>query len=331
MNLLQEVHVSYENAQTLKQKIPRIHTSCEFTLFSESQGYAESLRASLDPDLVTTLENFRNDSSTTALIIRGLPTDITLPPTPYTGAGNILDIPLIIGINIALYRLMNISPVTYQGENDGRLFRDVVPKKSAVKEKSSYGSAQTLGMHVDDCHLPLVPETSRKGLSIAPEYLSLCGMRCDLRVPTRISFLDKVIELLDEETIRVLKQPLYELTMPDSFASHEKFILPILIQDRDGVYYGRFDKEYTRSLTDAAAKAFQRIEEALYNQKIVNNLYLQKGDFLIFKNQRLTHSREAFVARFDGTDRWLLRLFGVNSLERTVPVNQNLPYYVKSH
>jgi L-asparagine oxygenase len=49
---------------------------------------------------------------------------------------------------------------------------------------------------------------------------------------------------------------------------------------------------------------------------------------LIFKNQRVTHSRESFAPRFDGADRWLLRLFGINDLKRTVPVNKEKPYCV---
>lgn len=34
------------------------------------------------------------------------------------------------------------------------------------------------------------------------------------------------------------------------------------------------------------------------------------------------HSREGFSPRDDGTDRWLIRLFGMSSLERIIPINE---------
>jgi hypothetical protein len=43
---------------------------------------------------------------------------------------------------------------------------------------------------------------------------------------------------------------------------------------------------------------------------------LLPGDFMIFKNQRVLHARDAFEPQNDGADRGLSRLFAVNSLSR---------------
>ncbi len=328
--LLKEIYLPYEEAQLLKKRMPEILTENEFDLFNSNAHYGTIFRQCVNENILKDLEDFKYQPEVSALIIRGLPVDSHLPPTPYTGNASLFDIKLASSLNIALYNALGIFPVTYKGENDGRLFRDVVPKSYATNEKSSLGSKYTLGMHVDDCHLALVPETSRTSLSIAPEYLSLFGMRCDLRVATKISFLDEVVKRLDRDTIEVLKKSLFELTLPDSFSVREKYTLPILVQDEVGTYYSRFDKEYTNPLTEEARSAFAKFEETLYGNGLVNNIFLQGGDFLIFKNQRVTHSREAFQARFDGTDRWLMRLFGVNDLSRTIPVEHSNRYYVKS-
>ena len=197
-----------------------------------------------------------------------------------------------------------------------------------MHEKSSHGSTYSLGMHVDNCHLPLLPEKHRQGLSSCPEYLSLFGVRCDLKVYTRVAILDQALKQLDEKTIQQLKQPDYILRMPDSFVNAQQFELPLLVEDEHGVYYARFDKEYTIAKTPAAQAAFDQLGQALLSEQAVNYLLLQSGDFLIFKNQRVTHARESFQARFDGTDRWLLRLFGLSDLDRTIPVDATKPYHI---
>lgn len=325
-----EVYLSYAHAQKIRQSMPWLDTENENILFSNSKMYGDALRTCLDKTTLSTLESFKNDPLATVLLARGLPCDIDLPPTPYDRDRHLGETPLTIAINIALYHVMGIYPVTYQGENNNRLFRDVAPKKNAMKESSSQGSALAIGMHVDNCHLPLTPEAQIKNRSIAPEYLSLFSLRCDLRVPTKIAFLEQIIAHLDLQTIEILKQPLFEFIMPDSFSVHQKFQLPILVQDDCGTYYIRFDSECVTPLNDAATVAFQRLQQVLCEKSLTHHLLLQPGDFLIFKNQQITHARESFQARFDGTDRWLLRLFGMNSLERTIPVDSQKPYLLVS-
>ncbi len=41
------------------------------------------------------------------------------------------------------------------------------------------------------------------------------------------------------------------------------------------------------------------------------NVPLEPGDAVTFLNQRTMHTRNAFEPRFDGTDRWLLRIFAM--------------------
>lgn len=325
-DLLLEGYVSYTEADAIRHALPPLEEQSEYDLFDNAALYGEAIAEHLTPENFSLLQQFNDNPTTSALILRGLPIDAHMPPTPYGNEHSMTGVPLAVAMNTALYGLLGIHPVTYQGENSGKLFRDVVPKKSGTKEKSSYGSAQTLGMHVDDCHLPLVPETDRKNLSLAPEYLSLFSMRCDLRVATEIAFLDEVLAQLSDATVEILRAPLFELTMPDSFENPQKFVLPALVEDTDGTYYARFDKEYTRFLSPDAERAFLKFEEVVSKPEIVKRLFLLPGDFLIFKNQRVTHARRAFTARFDGSDRWLLRLFGVNAKERIIRVEENNPY-----
>jgi hypothetical protein len=51
---------------------------------------------------------------------------------------------------------------------------------------------------------------------------------------------------------------------------------------------------------------------------------------LIFKNQQTFHARDAFTPRFDGLDRWMIRVFGIRDMGRTTPVHPDQPYIVRA-
>jgi alpha-ketoglutarate-dependent taurine dioxygenase len=42
--------------------------------------------------------------------------------------------------------------------------------------------------------------------------------------------------------------------------------------------------------------------------RVVTTITTRPGDVLILDNYRAVHGRQAFAARFDGTDRWLRRI-----------------------
>ena len=57
-----------------------------------------------------------------------------------------------------------------------------------------------------------------------------------------------------------------------------------------------------------------RIE--LLDHRIVANLGKHLGDLLVVDNRRVAHARSPFRPRFDGADRWLLRVMVCSSLPR---------------
>ncbi|QFT39844.1 L-asparagine oxygenase (plasmid) [Vibrio sp. THAF191c] len=87
----------------------------------------------------------------------------------------------------------------------------------------------------------------------------------------------------------------------------------------NGVVYCRYDKENTTPLTESAAAALVMLEAQLANESLERHQVYQPGDLLMIKNQRVVHSREEFYPCQDGADRWLVRLFGMSSLDQIVP------------
>lgn len=73
-----------------------------------------------------------------------------------------------------------------------------------------------------------------------------------------------------------------------------------------------------------------RLINLLNTQSFDCNLALDKGDFVIFKNQKTLHARRKFTPKFDGKDRWLMRMFGLNDVSRLQAISNDLPYVCKT-
>jgi L-asparagine oxygenase len=268
----------------------------------------------LSLELIEKLEYFKTQGK--AVVVRGCPIDQFILPTPYSGYLSPKFTPISCLTQLTIYSLLDIHPIVYQGENDGHLFRHVVPARLATTQKSSHGSQFEFGYHVDNPNLPLTAEKINDA-SACPEYLSLYGLRCDLNVYTRLLILNDVILLCSNNLLNSLQKPIFKVKRPDSFGSIDFTENLPIIQKNNQEYYSRFDTENVFPMNKEAENALNEFKNHLKNtQKYM--LHLLPGDFLIFKNQQTMHSRDAFQPRMDGTDRWLMRLFGINDVNRII-------------
>ena len=316
----QELFISYDVAEKIKNRLSEGRYNADLDLIAAARWIAEQLRQLLPNSVVDVLETLGSQDRFTCLTIRGLPTEKQLPATPYLDYLTPDNIPLVSALNIGIYQLANIAPVAYQNENKGRLLRHVVPAKHGRKEKSSQGSLRKFGLHVDNPDLALTPECVGD-ISACPEFLSLMAIRSDVRVRSSIVQLDDVLENLSVGTIEQLSEPNFELARPDSFNHAKKTRLPLIVFNRDGVAFTRYDKENATPLTPKAAAALLMYEAQLaLPSNHINTLFLP-GDFLLFRNQRVMHARSGFEPRDDGADRWLVRLFGMSSPCRIKSIN----------
>ncbi|NOI58925.1 TauD/TfdA family dioxygenase [Vibrio coralliilyticus] len=315
---VQEMHVSYESAHKIKSAIHHLRLSEDQSWLDAKDWLGNAIKHSLPQEQIKTITSFSRDDAKSALIIRGFPVDHDLCATPYKGYLSPSKTPLVSGIHIGIYQLAGIEPISYQSENNGFLFRHVVPVQHAQNEKSSHGSIHTFGHHVDNPDLPLVCEDmiERSG---CPEFLSLMALRSDLRVNSNFILVDELLANVSSGVISELSKPNFLINRPDSFAQAKGSRLPILATGDNGVVYCRYDKENTTPLTESAAAALVMLEAQLANESLKRHLVYQPGDLLIIKNQRVVHSREGFYPRQDGADRWLVRLFGMSSLDQIVP------------
>jgi len=288
----------------------------------------EQAKEILPPHIIECLYEFGRNPQKSGLILRNCPIDSSLPPTPYAGQLSPAQSPISCLVNLALYQLMGIEPIVYEGENDGNLFRHVVPARSAALTKSSHGSRVRFGYHVDNPDLPLTPEPLA-GMSACPEYLSLFGMRCDPRVKTTLVVTQHILDRLSPRVLEILASPRFTIHRPASFGiAKETTGLPLIVKGKQGQWLCRFDAENTQAEDAEGAEALDALRAELEKRDLDIGLLLLPGDFLIFKNQQVMHARDAFVPFNDGVDRWLIRLFGISDRARVLPAVTGKPFEV---
>jgi hypothetical protein len=195
-------------------------------------------------------------------------------------------------------------PTAYKQEQDGRLIQHIFPVQRTESAQISSSSKIDLQLHTESAFHPY-----------APSFVILMCVREDLNAATTFALVDDIVKSLDEETLFYLKEPLFVTAIDDSFRTHgepnKNILLPILTQTKDGLTIC-FDEFFMRGKTFQAQEALDKLLESI--KQNTKEVVLQTGDVLVLDNRKLVHGRKSFQARYDGTDRWLLRTLVVDKM-----------------
>lgn len=215
------------------------------------------------------------------------------------------------GAYLAAHFEAGLWPVVYQGENDGHLIRHVCPMIKAEGIISSQGAKFDFYPHVDNPDLRITGERESKSLGSCPDTLTLLCLRKEEGVNTSLLKLDEILSHLTPDVIDTLSKPIFKINRPASFAEASSVEeVPVIVKN-DGKWYSRFDWHNTNGMTLKAEAALEKMRFVTLEHDLWFDVPLEPGDAVTFLNQRTMHTRNAFEPRFDGTDRWLLRVFGM--------------------
>jgi Fe(II)/alpha-ketoglutarate-dependent arginine beta-hydroxylase len=253
-----------------------------------------------------------------AMIVSGLPVEESaLGPTPghwRHAAMEWSDEDLLL---LLLGSLLG-DPFAWSTQQDGRFVHNILPIKDHADEQLGSGTSQVLWWHTEDAFH-----------EARPDYLLLFCLRNPNDVATTyadVSSLD-----LEPELFALLSEPEF-LIRPDNshkpehnsapLDSNAEAVssafdsigrrqadprrIPVLFGDPRSPY-ARLDPYFMEdplsvSHAEAFASLCARINESL------EHIVLRPGDCLVLDNYRAVHGRDAYEARFDGTDRWLKRV-----------------------
>jgi L-asparagine oxygenase len=264
-----------------------------------------------------------------ALHIKGLPTEGMPPPAPYKGLSRFSDIPVTLVSVFAITRLIDARPFAYYNENGGRILRDVVAREDARSELSSQGWGSELPWHMDGAYRPLneVGLLSATGLSPAPHWLIFGVIYDSPRIPMTFVSLDEALNRLSQSDIEALSQPIFSIYSPDSFHEHRLTThVPILVPDGGGGYWSRYNQEKCLGNTPAAQRSLRALSSVLQQEDLQYHIELSAGDVVVLDNWRSLHMRRAYSPRWDGTDRWLVRLYAATNFSDGIPFDTEAPH-----
>lgn len=192
-------------------------------------------------------------------------------------------------------------PVSFIQEQKGFLIQNIVPVFKTEMEQISTSSKVELALHTETAFHPH-----------RPDYVLLLCLRGDSSAATTVACVDKIISMLDKDTIDCLRQPWFTTSVDRSFerpsgVEYSSFTTPILFfNKKQNDYTMIYDHDLMKPTNVFAEMALNLFCNAL--EKSIEEIYLSTGDILTLNNSKVIHGRKPFQARYDGTDRWVQRV-----------------------
>ncbi|MFI1002576.1 clavaminate synthase Cs1 [Streptomyces galbus] len=235
------------------------------------------------------------------LVLRGLPVDDDLPPTPTSTPAPEDRRLLLMEAMLALFGRRLGLHTGYRELRSGTVYHDVYPSPGA-HYLSSETSETLLEFHTEMAYHVL-----------QPNYVMLACSRADheRRAETLVGSVRKALRLLDEETRRHLFDRKIPCCVDVAFRGGVED--PGAIADVKPLYgdasdpYLGYDRELLAPEDPADKEAVAALSKAL--DDVTVGVRLTPGDVLIIDNFRTTHARTPFTPRWDGEDRWLHRVY----------------------
>lgn len=251
------------------------------------------------------------------LLVENLPVDRELPATPANG-GPCVGKPSFVaeGVLLGLSGLLG-EPVSFVTEKDGRVIHDVIPTAAGAATQTSQGSDVFLNFHNDIVH-----DTDGRYDISNPDFLVLTCLRPDPTGAALTCYADgrDILAQLDDETVDLLRQPLFRLNAPGGYTrmyagGKEVLSVPVpIVSGPPNAPEISVAANGVHKLTDAASRAFDLLQDACRAPQVSQIVQLQPGQALLINNRKGIHARSRFEARYDGEDRWLQRTYVRRSL-----------------
>ncbi|HEX5121003.1 MAG TPA: TauD/TfdA family dioxygenase [Pseudonocardiaceae bacterium] len=267
---------------------------------------------------LTTLQRIidfgRHTGAPGVALVRNLPTDPVLPPTPADGGpstekatfvaeGNLLGLSGLLG-----------EPVGVTSEKAGQLVHDVIPVPTGATTQTNMGSAVFLNFHND-----IVFDHSKIYTVSNPDFLVLSCVRSDPEGVASTYYADArdISAALPTDALDELRKPVFRLNAPGNFCRSvgkaEVYSLPVpLISGPEAFPEVSASANGVLAMTKRGAAAIETLQAVC--REVSHAVRLRPGDALLINNRKGLHARSQFTARHDGTDRWLQRSYVRRSL-----------------
>ncbi|MFB7631989.1 TauD/TfdA family dioxygenase [Streptomyces sp. NPDC056149] len=276
----------------------------------DSPAWLAAARAAavrLPSQLLAAIRDFRYDAGPEGvLLVRNLPIHAELPATP-TALGSVQRAATTAAGAIAMVLLQLGEVVAYRSEKSGALVQNVVPVAGQERQQSNAGSVR-LQMHTENAF-----HRNR------PDYLGLLCLRTDPTGDARLctASVRRALPMLSGEARRTLFEERFMTEAPPSFGGSGSVPPPVhaLLRGAPEDPDVLVDFNATHALDDGARRAMAELNAAF--ERATHALDLTAGDLAVVDNRLVVHGRTSYAPRYDGTDRWLHRVYAVADYRRS--------------
>lgn len=261
---------------------------------------------------------------TNVIRVGGLADEPDPPPSPYRDTPDYSRLRSTLAGMFGVIGLIGAHAFAYATENGGRILRDVVAREDSGDEYSSHGWGRDLPWHMDAAFRPLDEEELVRvtGLSPAPRWLVFGVVYGDRDTPLTFASVDEAVLRLSERHVEALCRADFEARSPASCcAPRTTSGVAMLQRDAEGGYFSRFNALVCSATSAAGRAALAALAAELRDPALHHTVPLVAGDVVVLDNWRSLHTRPAYRPRWDGTDRWLIRVYAAPNGGPAIPAS----------
>lgn len=203
-------------------------------------------------------------------------------------------------------------PAGYATEAYGALPQNITPTGSN-KSLETMTTAKCQG-HTDVCDGLFPFEATSHDEIQSPEILALLCIRNPASVPTFVLPLKRILSNLSLDQTNLLQQELFHVLPQESFARSRKGRDLALLVYHKGRAHFRYSNSKISTTNPDAADVLKAVHSIVQAGQSESRILLRPGDLLIINNRTALHGREDIAAKFDGSDRWLIRSYGFSAV-----------------
>jgi len=254
------------------------------------------------------------------IVVRGLPVDPSPPATAYGGAVDpAASSQSIINLHAAAAAL-GLYPIAYAGES-ASILHAVCPVRAALGETSSHGFDTALPFHTDYADRPI--DVAEADQSPAAAALIFAVEHAEPAIPMECITLWRLLGALTPEQIHIGRQAEFAVRPPAIFRGGQvtRTRRLFLADGRCRLNLGRMT-----GITARAARLLDDLRTILADDAMVTRIPVRRGDIVVIDNQRAIHRRAAFTPRWDGTDRYFIRMSMVPDPARGIAIDSSRPW-----
>ncbi len=213
-------------------------------------------------------------------------------------------------------RFCEMGGFSYASENKGLVQRAVAPIKRLANEVSSQGYKSELNFHCDNANQPMACEHDAlaNGKLMNP-YQGFVAINTEPTVPMELAAVADIkngmARRFGPDSVAALYRHEFAIKAPASHNDGGEIAasqVPLFVHDDNGLTHARYHADNVIGLTDTAEYALTCLHETVAASPVIA-LRSKPGDLILYSNTRMMHRRSAYKPRFDGTDRYFVRVY----------------------